>query len=190
MIDMDNLAVKKKAIYESTLELIKENGFHGSPMSLVAKNAGVAAGTIYHYFESKDQLICKLYDYNKNRVDKIISEVLHEDLSYKEKFLKVWQSLYAFYKENNNVLIFFEQYVNSPYNSNKCPCYFQGEFFTFLKEGIETREIKSLKPEIIAVLTLDSISSAAKLNSCGNISLNENDLKQVGEVLWKGIALS
>src|SRR5690606_23633070 len=103
---------------------------------------------------------------------------------------KIWQRLYAFYNENNNVLIFFEQYVNSPYNSNKCPCYFQGEFFTFLKEGIQSRQIKAIKPEIIAVLTLDSISSAAKLNSYGNISLTKNDLKRIGEVLWEGIALS
>ena len=37
------IAEKKKAIFESTLELVRENGFHGTPMSLVAKKAGVAA---------------------------------------------------------------------------------------------------------------------------------------------------
>jgi AcrR family transcriptional regulator len=55
------IAEKKKAIFESTLELVRENGFHGTPMSLVAKKAGVAAGTIYHYFESKDALIIALH---------------------------------------------------------------------------------------------------------------------------------
>src|SRR5690606_31556619 len=67
-IEMDNVTDKKKAIFESTLELIKENGFHGTPMSLVAKNACVAAGTIYHYFKSKDELICELYAYNRGRI--------------------------------------------------------------------------------------------------------------------------
>ena len=43
---MDDIAQKKQAIFESTLELIKDHGFHGAPVSLVAKNAGVAAGTI------------------------------------------------------------------------------------------------------------------------------------------------
>ena len=57
MITMHNIGDKKQAIFESTLALIRDHGFHGAPMSLVAKNAGVAAGTIYHYFESKEALL-------------------------------------------------------------------------------------------------------------------------------------
>ena len=48
---------KRTAIFESTLALVREQGFHGTPMSQVAKKAGVAAGTLYLYFESKDHLI-------------------------------------------------------------------------------------------------------------------------------------
>jgi len=186
---MENLTDKKRAIFESTLELIKENGFHGSPMSLVAKNAGVAAGTIYHYFESKDQLICELYAYNRRRIVDTISRAIAEGLSYEEKFFKIWYNLYMFYIQNTNVLIFFEQYVNSPYNTNKCPSYFQGELFDFLLKGIEEGHIKDVKPEILVVLTLGSISSLAKLNMFGNITLKETDLKQIVKILWEGIVI-
>ena len=45
---------KRTAILQATLRLISENGFHGTAMSKVAKEAGVSAGIIYHYFDSKD----------------------------------------------------------------------------------------------------------------------------------------
>ena len=53
---------KRKSILDSTLELIRQNGFQGTPISLIAKNAGVAAGTIYHYFENKEAIIIELHD--------------------------------------------------------------------------------------------------------------------------------
>lgn len=186
---MENITDKKRAIFESTLDLIKDHGFHGAPMSLVAKNAGVAAGTIYHYFESKDELIGELYAYNKNRVVEIVEKTIAEGASYKEKFFNLWANLYAFYIQNKKVLIFFEQYINSPYNTNKCPNHFQGQLFSFFSEGIEKGLVKPAKPELLMLLVMGSITSAAKLNLFGNIPFNEKDLKQIIEILWDGIAL-
>src|SRR5687767_912808 len=99
----EDVADKKQAIFESTLALIKEHGFHGAPMSLVAKNAGVAAGTIYHYFESKERLICELYDYNRKLISAVITTALQGGDSYREKFFMVWTSLFDFYVDRPNV---------------------------------------------------------------------------------------
>ena len=52
---------KRAAILQTTLDLISDRGFHNTPMSLIAKEAGVSAGTIYHYFAGKDELIFELY---------------------------------------------------------------------------------------------------------------------------------
>ncbi|MEO8862417.1 MAG: TetR/AcrR family transcriptional regulator, partial [Ginsengibacter sp.] len=61
MIVQSEINDKKEAVLKSTLELIKDNGFHGTPISLIAKKAGVASGTIYHYFPSKDSIIMALH---------------------------------------------------------------------------------------------------------------------------------
>jgi AcrR family transcriptional regulator len=52
---------KRAEIIRAALELIAEHGFHGAPMAMIAEKAGVAAGTIYRYFESKDILITELH---------------------------------------------------------------------------------------------------------------------------------
>ncbi len=58
---------KRCAIVRATLDLVAEQGFHGAPMALVAERAGVAAGTIYRYFESKDVLINEVFHYLEER---------------------------------------------------------------------------------------------------------------------------
>lgn len=185
---MEGISDKKKAIFESTLDLIRENGFHGAPMSLVAKNACVAAGTIYHYFESKEQLICELYTYNRNRVVEVVDKAIVAGSSYKENFFKIWTDLYQFYILKPNVLVFFEQFINSPFNIDKYPNHFQGRLYNFFVEGIKAEQIKPVKPEVLVVLMLGSINATAKLNLFGNVPLNETDLQQTVEILWDGVA--
>lgn len=186
---MEDIADKKKAIFESTLCLIREHGFHGAPMSLIAKNACVAAGTIYHYFNSKDQLINEMYVYNKSKIIHVVKEALAEDNVYKDKFFKIWMSLYEFYTGNPNVLIFFEQYINSPYNQEKKPDVLQERpLHDFFADGIGSGLMKPTKLDILLVLFAGSVSAAAKLHSFGHINLTKADLINIIEILWDGIA--
>jgi AcrR family transcriptional regulator len=52
---------KREAILAATLELMNERTYDGTPMPLVAQRAGVGAGTIYRYFESKEALANAVY---------------------------------------------------------------------------------------------------------------------------------
>lgn len=52
---------KREAILAAALRLIARLGLHAAPMSAVAREAGVAAGTLYLYFPSKEAMINALY---------------------------------------------------------------------------------------------------------------------------------
>jgi AcrR family transcriptional regulator len=54
-------ADKREAILAAALRLIARMGLHAAPMSAVAREAGVAAGTLYLYFPSKEAMINALY---------------------------------------------------------------------------------------------------------------------------------
>ena len=54
-------ADKREAILAAALHLIARLGLHATPISAVAKEAGVAAGTLYLYFPSKEAMINALY---------------------------------------------------------------------------------------------------------------------------------
>lgn len=54
-------ADKREAILDAALRVIARLGLHAAPMSVVAREAGVAAGTLYLYFPSKEAMINDLY---------------------------------------------------------------------------------------------------------------------------------
>ncbi|WP_026462976.1 TetR/AcrR family transcriptional regulator [Adhaeribacter aquaticus] len=190
---MDNLTEKKKAIFESTLELVKVNGFHGTPMSQIAKNAGVAAGTIYHYFESKDALIMELYGYILNQRMAALLTADNEQMEFKERFLNFWISYCNFYIQHPKALFFIEQFVNSPYGTrdpvNETER-FQNEFKDFVISGIETGILKPIDGYLLGPLIHGSIVTTAKIHLCRKIELTTNELRQVAEVIWDGIKIS
>ncbi len=52
---------KRRAILDAAIKVFAERGFHGSRISDVAKEAGVAEGTIYLYFKGKDDLLLSVF---------------------------------------------------------------------------------------------------------------------------------
>ena len=54
-------ATKKEKIILAAIQLINEVGFAEITMSKIAQKAGVAPGTIYVYFENKDDMLKKLF---------------------------------------------------------------------------------------------------------------------------------
>jgi len=51
---------KFELILEAALKVIAENGFHGSQVSKIAKEAGIADGTVYLYFKNKEDILISL----------------------------------------------------------------------------------------------------------------------------------
>lgn len=52
---------KKQKILDTAIDLFVENGIHATSMQALAKAAGVATGSIYTYFDSKDTLVTEIF---------------------------------------------------------------------------------------------------------------------------------
>lgn len=52
----NKLNQKQSAILDSAVTLFAQRGFAATEMDAIAASAGVAKGTVYHYFKSKDEL--------------------------------------------------------------------------------------------------------------------------------------
>lgn len=190
---MDKIAEKKEAILKTTLQLVNKQGFHGTPMSQVAKEAGVAAGTIYHYFESKDQLICEVFSFIMNGVTETVRQHDRDDLPFKERFFKLWQSLFGYYTSNPSVLVFFEQFINSPYSAtligNEKYDKVRNMMVCFMNKGLEAGLLKPMRAEVLGTLVLSNVISMSKIKSRGTLNVSDDELTQVVQVLWDGLKL-
>ena len=56
---------KRECILSAALDLFAEKGFYGTAVPEIAQRAGVAAGTIYRYFENKEAVVNAVYQRHK-----------------------------------------------------------------------------------------------------------------------------
>ena len=66
---------KRERILDAAVRVFAKNGFHATRVSDVARAAGVADGTIYLYFVSKEALLVSLFE---DRVEKLLSYTREE----------------------------------------------------------------------------------------------------------------
>ncbi len=55
-------APKRDAILRAAIDVFAERGFFNAQVADVARSAGVAAGTVYLYFSSKDDLLVSIFE--------------------------------------------------------------------------------------------------------------------------------
>ena len=186
------LTDKTESIFRNTLLLIKDQGFHGTPMSQIAKASDVAIGTIYHYFPSKDKLIIELHHYCKRIIYHYIFTDLDESLSYKDQFFIVFKRFCLFHLERTDVSKFLEQFYSSPYNEmiRKNDAEFlheENRLIAFLLKGMELGILKKVEPHILSNAYIGAALSYSKTVIYGKVDFNENQLNDLTNIIWNGV---
>jgi len=189
-VQLEDCHSKRSAILNSTLQLIREHGFHGTPMSQIAKHANVAAGTIYHYFDSKETLIVELYMETKEKLAEAILENDDENKTYKERFFQFMTNHYNFYINNEAALIFLEQYINSPFAKNypkKDSPLFVGKVIPFFESGIKNEVFKNIDPRLLGPTIKGTLVAAANFRLTEQMIYSDEDINEVIQIIWDGI---
>ena len=114
----ENKLDKRSLILDTTLNLISEQGFHGTPISLIAQRAGVGAGTIYRYFQNKEELINELFKEIKREIIQSMLNNYSEKGSFKERFMHLWKNMVNYFMQHPKEFNFIEQHRYAPYMSN------------------------------------------------------------------------
>ncbi|MCS5420353.1 MULTISPECIES: TetR/AcrR family transcriptional regulator [Psychrilyobacter] len=115
---MDNKIKKRKKIIEVATKLFVERGFHGTPTSLIAKEAGIATGTLFNYFKTKDILINEIFKDIKSEQKEIILKDLDEAKTSKLKLKKIWKNLIVWGINNPQERKFINYFSNSNFISD------------------------------------------------------------------------
>lgn len=84
---------KRKHIIETAMKLFNEHGFHATPTSKIAKESQVSVGTLFNYFEHKEDLIQAIYIDIKLHSKKEFFRTLTNDLSDHDLFQSMWRSV-------------------------------------------------------------------------------------------------
>ncbi|WP_223668748.1 TetR/AcrR family transcriptional regulator [Kangiella shandongensis] len=105
---------KKHQILEAAIRLFVERGLQGSSMALVAKEAEVATGSVYNYFEGKEHLINECFLYVKQQEVTFLLEHHNREASYEQRFRNVYTNTIRFMLDNCPYFRFIHLYAFSP----------------------------------------------------------------------------
>lgn len=183
---------KKNCILDTTLSLIKDHGFHGTSMSMIACKAGAATGTIYHHYPSKDDLIKDLYRKVNEELLENLKVSFDHSIPFKDRFCDFWKSQYHYFISHPEALMFIEQFTSSPYYSEEEQCFTDSlykQVRDFFNDGIEKGFIKNMNKEILTPVVRGSITATAKLHLAGKHSFQKEDLDKIVDIVWSGIKI-
>jgi AcrR family transcriptional regulator len=191
---------KCQAVTKAALELIAVQGFHGTPISQIARQAGVSVGSIYRYFADKDALIHAIHAQLEEKMHKALAEGLPGNQEDREIFIPLLKNLVMHLFQNPLEFKFLEQYYNSPFgiekirekfltNTEACSCANEEKpFFNILCNGRGTT-IKDLPPPMIHALAFGPVIFLVRDLLTGIVELNDSLLQRFAESCWDAIKL-
>jgi len=184
---------KRDDIIRVSLELIAEHGFHGVPMAKIAEQAGVGAGTIYRYFESKDVLINELHRELEEKIRATLLETYPAERPLRERFLYLTRKILRYFIANPLHLRYMEQYFNSPYGISKHRDRLLGKsdkqdiVMDIFKQGMEEQILKEFPKAVLFSLSFGPLVFLMRDHVLGFIVLDEALIEQTTEACWDAI---
>jgi AcrR family transcriptional regulator len=184
---------KKDAILKATSNLILQYGFHGTPISKIAKEADVGVGTIYRYFENKEILITELFLDLKRSMAEILVANLTADDPTEQSLRKIWLNTYHYCISNPTETKFLEHFQNSPLQTpeiEKQIRKFLAPIATSLELAKKKGEIKQMPLEMLAILVYDTAVALAKAHIAETIEMNKTNQELAAQACWDAVKAS
>jgi TetR/AcrR family fatty acid metabolism transcriptional regulator len=115
IINKNNKNNKYHLILEAAVKVFARQGFYQSTVAQIAKEAGVADGTIYLYFKNKDDILVHFFSYRTKEVfDRFRAEVKKADSSLDKLRNLVRRHLAEFQRDRDMAVVYqVETHQNS-----------------------------------------------------------------------------
>jgi len=183
---------KDQIIIVTAIKLFVDNGFHGTATSKIAQESGVANGTLFNYFATKEILIISIYNSIVKKMDDFIIESLESNSVSKESFRSLFVASLKWNLENPIEFKYLQQFNNSPYSKSVITSVFRQDehpLYVLIQNAIDLVIIKPFPAAFIFSLFTAQINGL--YNYLVSTDINENKrtelINETFELLWKMI---
>jgi AcrR family transcriptional regulator len=95
---------KRRLILAAAVRVFARQGFHACRVADIADEAGVAYGLVYHYFNSKDEILDTLFLERWNVMLELIREVDGENAPVREKLAAIASFIVESYRHDPDLM--------------------------------------------------------------------------------------
>jgi TetR/AcrR family transcriptional repressor of multidrug resistance operon len=182
---------KKESIFNAAHTVLGERGFYGLSIAAVAKQANVAAGTIYRYFTDKDDLIRQLYQHTIMHCHPLVmAGVQLEEVSF-QQFQRLWLNIEAIFTHEPNALKCKLQFESSPLGAalEQDPLIVAAwaPLTRFFEQGRQQGIFIDLPVRVLQALSLDGVINLAQQQQVHPFTLSHTQQQAVIVASWNAI---
>ncbi|OOF57713.1 efflux transporter AcrAB transcriptional repressor AcrR [Rodentibacter myodis] len=174
-------------IFMATDRLMAKEGLHHLSMHKLAKEANVAAGTIYLYFKNKEELLEQF----ARRLFAIFMAAVEKDLdeshSFFEQYRQMWWNIWRFLQDNPTMLSNLNQYELLPNLAEICKSVDHSCWDNFCQRAKAAGELVELPNDILFQLGLKTAITIASGSKFLKVELTTEILESVIERTWRAI---
>jgi AcrR family transcriptional regulator len=177
-------------IYTATLKLVRANGLAGITMQSVAKEAGIATGTLYIYFENKEMLIIRLFDACVKNSASDFFKSYDPGSPFKVGFRVIWSNIVQHRISRFDESILIEQCFHSPFIDEDTKTTLKKMFeplVQLLDRGKNEHLIKNMDTFWLLTFMIGTINEIAKRVTYFNKKLTKEILDANFQLCWDGI---
>ena len=181
---------RREAILDAALELFSDRGFHGTAVPQVAERAGVGAGTIYRYFESKEALVNAVYQRWKTAVGRALIDDFPRDAPVRQQFHAFWRRMAEFAKNHRVAMMFLELHHHGTYIDDKsrgCEEMVVAAGRAFFDETRRRQVTKDIDSDLVIALVWGAFIALVKGCWSRKIELTDDMLDAAENCMWEAI---
>ncbi len=179
---------KRKDILKAALKLFVNTGEQATSMKRIAEEAKCGIGTMYNYFQSKDELINGLYLELKTEMLSFILEQHNSNAPVRLQFVNTWIRVIDYSHSNPSKYKFLEAFSHSPKISQITEEKVDELYYPIIEifeKGKREGLIKNMDTLQLVVFTSGAISASI----INNANINEQAKKDIILMAWDAIKL-
>ena len=166
-------------------------GFHGTAVPQIAKEAGVSAGTLYHYFPSKEALVNEVYRTWKSAVAQRVFKAFPQGAPVREQFRVMWHELIGFARDEPAAFAFIELHNHASYLDDESVAtdrnlkeFARGMIRLAQAQGL----IKPLDPTVLMEIVFGAFYGLLRAHTEGRVALTDELTAEAEQACWDAVS--
>jgi AcrR family transcriptional regulator len=179
---------RRSELIDTAEELFLENGYEETTVSKIVRNAGVAQGTFYHYFKSKDEVLSAITDRWIEEIRAGIEDIAsRDDLNAIENIL----GLFNFFNNIGRSRQMLVEYVHEGRNvhlhikfEKRVPQIIIPPFSRMIEEGVEEGFFNVKYPEMAALSIIETAGAISHIHETCRLEEKTERMKELTDATF------
>lgn len=182
---------KQESFLNAALKLFVANGVQNTSTAAIAKKAGTAAGTLFLYFPTKQDLINELVLKIGREQSQYIKTLLDPSLSVRDMFFTIWSGCIRWFLDHMEAYEFNQQVRDTDWVDQATvreSAKFFDYFYDAIKTGLDEGALKPYPIEVIGGFLYQDIVAVMNILRGQSSPKKQSEAIQMGfDIFWDGI---